>query len=385
MDVSGALAETQRAYVQRAQESSRHLLRLVGDVLDFSKSETARLAVAHEEVGAAETARGALALVRPQAAGRLLTLVDDTAGAAGLRYRGRRVPRAADPGEPALQRHQVHPRRRPRDAGVPRAAGRDGAAAAALLFVVSDSGEGVKPEDADRIFEPFVQGAAGLTRRHGGTGLGLPISRRLARLMGGDVTLDAHRRPRRHLYAAASRGGAVAPVGIGRGDGRARPGGRRGRRGGGDRGGRRPSRGLAAAGEALLRQVEPHGGRVRPPGARGAGAGVHGRDERRGRGRPPGHAGDRRGQLAGDPGGRGRRAQRAAGGRQPHPAADRRAARRAAPAAGVDRGAAAARGGAGARGLPARRWTRRWGTTSTRATRPSRRWSGCWTSGRAPA
>ena len=67
MDVSGALAETQRAYVQRAQDSSRHLLRLVSDVLDFSKSETARLAVAHEEVGAAETARGALALVRPQA------------------------------------------------------------------------------------------------------------------------------------------------------------------------------------------------------------------------------------------------------------------------------------------------------------------------------
>ena len=191
MDVSGALAETQRAYVQRAQESSRHLLRLVGDVLDFSRSETARLVVAHDEVGAAETARGALALVRPQASSRLLTLVDETAAAAELRYLGDeyRVRQIlvnllsnAIKFTPAGGRVTLECRAQEEG---------DGAGTPALLFVVTDSGEGVKPEDADRIFEPFVQGAAGLTRRHGGTGLGLPISRRLARLMGGDVTLAA--------------------------------------------------------------------------------------------------------------------------------------------------------------------------------------------------
>jgi signal transduction histidine kinase len=189
MDVSGELAQTQRTYVQRAQESSKHLLRLVGDVLDFSKSETARLAVEHEEVDAAETARGALALVRPQASGRLLTLVDDTAGAATLRYVGDeyRVRQIlvnllsnAIKFTPAGGRVTLECRARP-----------DGEGAPALEFVVTDTGEGVRPEDARRIFEPFVQGAAGLTRRYGGTGLGLPISRRLARLMGGDVTVDA--------------------------------------------------------------------------------------------------------------------------------------------------------------------------------------------------
>jgi len=190
MDVSGSLADTQRSYVQRAQESSKHLLRLVGDVLDFSKSETARLAVAHDEVGAAETARGALALVRPQASGRLLTLVDETAGAAGLRYLGDeyRVRQIlvnllsnAIKFTPAGGSITLECRAQP---------GSGGTGGDELLFVVSDSGEGVKSEDAERIFEPFVQGAAGLTRRHGGTGLGLPISRRLARLMGGDVTLQ---------------------------------------------------------------------------------------------------------------------------------------------------------------------------------------------------
>ncbi|HET7230849.1 MAG TPA: GAF domain-containing sensor histidine kinase [Longimicrobium sp.] len=190
MDVSGGLAETQRTYVQRAQESARHLLRLVSDVLDFSKSETARLTVAHDEVSARETARGALALVRPQAAGRLLTLVDATHGARGLRYVGDeyRVRQIlvnllsnAVKFTPAGGTVTLECRAEPASPG----------GGPWLSFTVQDTGEGVKPEDAERIFEPFVQGAAGLTRPHGGTGLGLPISRRLARLMGGDVTVES--------------------------------------------------------------------------------------------------------------------------------------------------------------------------------------------------
>jgi signal transduction histidine kinase len=254
MDVSGVLADTQRSYVQRAQESSTHLLRLVRDVLDFSKSETARLAVAHEEVGAAETARGALALVRPQAAGRLLTLVDQTEGAAALRYVGDeyRVRQIlvnllsnAIKFTPAGGRVTLECRARP-DGG--------GASKPALEFVVTDSGEGVKPEDADRIFEPFVQGAAGLTRRHGGTGLGLPISRRLARLMGGDVTMERRDGPGAtftlRLPAAASVSvpapPRVADASPADGPEHAREEIRRASAG----------RGLKAAGETLMRQVE---------------------------------------------------------------------------------------------------------------------------------
>jgi hypothetical protein len=56
---------------------------------------------------------------------------------------------------------------------------------------ISDTGPGIPADRQAAVFEPFVQGEAGLTRAKGGTGLGLTISRRLARLMGGDLTLES--------------------------------------------------------------------------------------------------------------------------------------------------------------------------------------------------
>jgi CheY-like chemotaxis protein/anti-sigma regulatory factor (Ser/Thr protein kinase) len=54
---------------------------------------------------------------------------------------------------------------------------------------VEDSGIGIDPKQAEVLFKPFVQGDESMTRRFGGTGLGLFLSRKLAQLMGGDVTL----------------------------------------------------------------------------------------------------------------------------------------------------------------------------------------------------
>ena len=56
---------------------------------------------------------------------------------------------------------------------------------------VEDTGIGVAAEDVERIFQPFVQVENGYTRIHGGTGLGLTISRTLAHMMGGELAVSS--------------------------------------------------------------------------------------------------------------------------------------------------------------------------------------------------
>ena len=60
-----------------------------------------------------------------------------------------------------------------------------------LHVSVSDTGIGISPEQQERLFQSFTQADSSTTRKYGGTGLGLVISRRLVRLMGGDLTVES--------------------------------------------------------------------------------------------------------------------------------------------------------------------------------------------------
>ena len=63
--------------------------------------------------------------------------------------------------------------------------------ARAVRVDIVDTGIGIPPDELPRLFRPFAQVDTGLTRRHGGTGLGLYISRRLATLLGGHIEVES--------------------------------------------------------------------------------------------------------------------------------------------------------------------------------------------------
>src|SRR5206468_3135452 len=60
-----------------------------------------------------------------------------------------------------------------------------------IRFDVTDTGIGISPEYADSIFDSFTQAGTDVTRKFGGTGLGLTISKQLANLMGGEISLQS--------------------------------------------------------------------------------------------------------------------------------------------------------------------------------------------------
>lgn len=200
LGAAGAVSDTQIAHLTRIRTAGRHLLTLVNDVLDLEKAQAGRLTV---EVGAwhfADAADGAHSLVLPQARAKGVSLV--------VPGRPERPGADAYLGDPArVQQIVVNLlanaiKFTPQGGtitvtwGVDGCGAEDGARRAEssggrVWLRVADTGIGIAPADHGRVFEPFEQVASGRTRVAGGTGLGLAISRRLARLMGGDLTLES--------------------------------------------------------------------------------------------------------------------------------------------------------------------------------------------------
>jgi PAS domain S-box-containing protein len=194
MGIAGAVNEAQRGQLARVRTSGQHLLRLINEILDIAKIESGRMSVEHRRANAGEAVLEAVALVEPQAAERGLTVENhcrraDDVGYTGDPDRVRQIlvnvlsnaVKFSDPGSTVSVECGTTP--------TPHAEAELAGEGPWACIRVDDRGIGIAPEDVEAVFQPFVQAEAGYTRTKSGTGLGLTISRRLARLMGGDLTV----------------------------------------------------------------------------------------------------------------------------------------------------------------------------------------------------
>jgi signal transduction histidine kinase/response regulator of citrate/malate metabolism len=185
-----ALNDRQRRLVSTVRSSAIALLRIIDDVLDFSKIEAGRMELERAPFALRALVESTAETLRVQAHRKGLELTahidpdspDDLLGDAtrvrqilfnlignAIKFTeigGVRVTAAAIPAQ-------------------------EPAGAVTLTLSVADTGIGMSVEQVGRLFQPFAQADSSTTRRFGGTGLGLSIVRRLAQLMGGDVTVHS--------------------------------------------------------------------------------------------------------------------------------------------------------------------------------------------------
>ncbi|MGG5807746.1 ATP-binding protein [Falsiroseomonas sp. CW058] len=179
--------EGQARCIAVMRESAGALLRIIDDLLDFSKIEAGRMELESLPFSLRGLVGGAVDTLAVQARNKGLHIFADPPGTgpdmvAGDPVRVRQILfNLVGNAIKFTERGFVRVQSGTRLAG--------GSVEVALQ--VEDSGVGMTPDQMARLFEPFAQADSSTTRRYGGTGLGLSIVRRLARMMGGDVTVES--------------------------------------------------------------------------------------------------------------------------------------------------------------------------------------------------
>lgn len=176
--------------VRTIQRNGEHLLTVINDILDLSKIEAGKMQAERVHCNPVAVAADAIKLLMPRAQGKGIALgfeIEDEVPAFAhtdptrlrqilINLLGNAV-KFTETGGVGLSIAMVE------DVSHP--------AASRLVFSIHDTGIGMSREQIDALFSPFTQADASTTRRFGGTGLGLTISRRLARMLGGDITVTS--------------------------------------------------------------------------------------------------------------------------------------------------------------------------------------------------
>jgi len=182
------LTAKQMDYLQKIDVSAHALLRIINDILDFSKIEAGKLDIEHVPFRLEDIMNHAADLISSRTRDKGLELLIAVA---------RDVPPvlAGDP----LRLSQVLTNLLSNavkftaegEVVVSVKIAEKTADAVTLQFEIRDTGIGMPPDEAQKLFQPFTQADASTTRKYGGTGLGLAISKRLVELMGGEISIDS--------------------------------------------------------------------------------------------------------------------------------------------------------------------------------------------------
>jgi signal transduction histidine kinase len=181
--ITGPITDAQGQQLGRIKASARHLLSLIDEILTFTRLDAGRETVSPERMDLDEALKGAAEIVEPLADSKHLALhvvkvgPDRTVESDPTKVRQILVNllsnavKFTDKGSVTVE-----------------ACVRDNE----FELIVSDTGIGIAPENVHRIFDPFWQVEQKATRRATGTGLGLTVTKRLANLLGGDVTVSSN-------------------------------------------------------------------------------------------------------------------------------------------------------------------------------------------------
>ena len=180
--VYGPVTDAQRKAMERIRRAGKHLLSLINDILSFAKIEAGRLQLQIADIPVKELVSGAVAMVELQAAQKGLSL-GASKGEDEVRVRGDRervtqiltnlltnAVKFTATGSVSVEWHGEE---------------------STVSITVRDTGRGIPPEKLAAVFEPFVQAGRSAEEQQQGVGLGLAISRELARAMSGDLTVES--------------------------------------------------------------------------------------------------------------------------------------------------------------------------------------------------
>jgi signal transduction histidine kinase len=180
-NIYGVVPDRMREVIARIQSNGRHLLRLINDVLDLSKIEAGQLTLSVTKYSMAEVINSVVSAVESLAYAKKLELKadvqtnlpvgqgDDRRIAQALLNLAGNAIKFTDNGEVAISASAMN---------------------GSFTVAVRDSGPGISLADQDKIFDEFQQADSSSTRKKGGTGLGLTITKRIIELHGGRIWIE---------------------------------------------------------------------------------------------------------------------------------------------------------------------------------------------------